>query len=405
MKSKLLKYIGPGPLVAAAFIGPGTVTVCTLAGVKFGYTLLWALMLSIIATIVLQEMAARIGITTQKGLPEVIKETIKNPIVKTLAIGLIILAIVFGNAAYQAGNISGAVIGIKAFGSINLFENFTPYTLLTGLIAWALLMSGNYKRVQQIMVAIVIVMSSVFMVTAIMSKPKLNELLNGFTPMANSDNIMTIVALIGTTVVPYNLFMHAALVSKKWHSTEQIKYARVDTLIAVILGGLVSMAIVVTGALGQAKDVQNVLDLAKSLEPILGSIATYFIGSGLFAAGITSAITAPLAGALVICGCFGWDNNLNSKPMRIAFSTILFLGVLFASLGIKPVQLITLAQLANGILLPFLSTFIIWLINKKSLMGKYTNNWIWNIVSIGIWVITWVLGIKSIIKVFEVWSS
>lgn len=223
--------------------------------------------------------------------------------------------------------------------------------------------------------------------------------------MANSDNIMTIVALIGTTVVPYNLFMHAALVSKKWHSTEQIKYARVDTLIAVILGGLVSMAIVVTGALGQAKDVQNVLDLAKSLEPILGSIATYFIGSGLFAAGITSAITAPLAGALVICGCFGWDNNLNSKPMRIAFSTILFLGVLFASLGIKPVQLITLAQLANGILLPFLSTFIIWLINKKSLMGKYTNNWIWNIVSIGIWVITWVLGIKSIIKVFEVWSS
>ena len=107
------KNIGTGPLVAAAFIGPGTVTVCTLAGVGFGYALLWAMLLSIIATVVLQEMAARLGIISQKGLSEVIRSEIKNPIFKTLAVILILSAIVIGNAAYEAGNISGGVLGLE----------------------------------------------------------------------------------------------------------------------------------------------------------------------------------------------------------------------------------------------------------------------------------------------------
>lgn len=107
------KNIGPGPLVAAAFIGPGTVTVCTLAGVGFGFTLLWAMVLSIIATVVLQEMSARLGIITQKGLAEVILTEIHNPVFKVLTILLIFSAIVFGNAAYEAGNISGGVLGLE----------------------------------------------------------------------------------------------------------------------------------------------------------------------------------------------------------------------------------------------------------------------------------------------------
>ncbi|MBD8490525.1 Nramp family divalent metal transporter [Echinicola sp. CAU 1574] len=403
MKNSIRKYIGPGPLVAAAFIGPGTVTVCTLAGVNFGFDLLWALLLSVIATIVLQETAARIGLISQKGLTEIIRQEIGQPVARIISLVLVIMAIVIGNAAYEAGNIGGAVLGLEAFGTLPTFQlnsiNISPFPLITGLLAWGLLMSGSYKKVEQFMVMVVILMSLVFLITASMSQPKFNDLLTGFVPNINGENIMTIVALIGTTVVPYNLFLHTSLVAKKWNTPADLKYARVDTVISVVLGGLVSMAILITGTLGEASNIQSVLDLSKSVEPLLGASSPYFLGVGLFAAGITSSITAPLAGALVVCGCFGWSSELSSKEMRWTFSVILFLGIIFSSLGIKPVQLITIAQLANGILLPVLSTFILWVINRKQLMGNFKNSLRWNILTFAIWIITWVLGIKSIISV------
>ena len=408
LKNRLSKYIGPGPLVAAAFIGPGTVTVCTLAGVNFGFELLWSLLLSIFGTMVLQEMAARIGLINQKGLPEIIRHEIQQPLIKFLSIGLIILAIVIGNAAYEAGNIGGAVLGLGAFGKLDALKlydgkiNLLP--LITGLIAWALLMSGSYKKLEQFMVLIVILMSLVFMATAFLSKPIISELFSGFIPSINGDNITTIVALIGTTVVPYNLFLHSSLAAKKWQLNAELKYARIDTFISVLIGGLVSMAILITGTLGTAEKVTSVLDLAKSVEPLMGNAAPYFLGIGLFAAGITSSITAPLAGGLVICGCFGWGNELSSKPMRWTISLILLLGIIFSSLGIRPIELITVAQLANGILLPFLSTFILWTINRKKIMGRFRNTFTWNVLSFGIWIITLILGFKSILSIINNWN-
>ena len=113
MIKNIFKNIGPGTLVAAAFIGPGTVTLCTLAGVNFGFNLLWAMVLSIVATILLQEMAARLGIISQKGLSEVIKSEIKNPIANKFIMLLILSAIVVGNASYEAGNISGGILGLE----------------------------------------------------------------------------------------------------------------------------------------------------------------------------------------------------------------------------------------------------------------------------------------------------
>ncbi len=396
--------MGPGTLVMAAFIGPGTVTVCTLAGVNFGYELIWALVLSIIATVLLQEMSARIGLINQKGLPEILRIELKQIWVKVPALILIILAIVLGNAAYEAGNIGGAVLGLEVFERLPLFTSFNPYPIIVGFLAWALLMSGSYKKVEAFMLVIVLMMSSVFLVTAIMSAPQLKLLISGLVPRINSENIITIGALIGTTVVPYNLFLHAALVTKKWTGSKDLKYAQIDTVMAVCLGGLVSIAILITGSLGSAERVNSVLDMARSLEPLLGKTAPYFLGIGLFAAGITSSITAPLAGALVICGCFGLNNELSSKPMRWTFSLIILLGVFFASLGIRPVELITVAQLTNGILLPVLSTFILWAANSRKLMNKYKNGVIWNILGFGIWIITWILGIKSIMSVLEKWQ-
>ena len=144
------KNIGPGPLVAAAFIGPGTVTVCTLAGVGFGYSLLWAMVLSIVATVVLQEMSARLGIITQKGLSEIIRTEIKNPILKGLTIVIILSAIVIGNAAYEAGNISGGVLGLQTLVGNPVLEigaiSLNLLSVIIGIIAFVLLYLGNYKN-------------------------------------------------------------------------------------------------------------------------------------------------------------------------------------------------------------------------------------------------------------------
>jgi NRAMP (natural resistance-associated macrophage protein)-like metal ion transporter len=397
------KYIGPGPIIAAAFIGPGTVTVCTLAGVNFGFDLLWAMGLSIIATIVLQEMAARIGLVTQKGLASVISETLQKGILRYFSIFLVMTAIVLGNAAYEAGNISGGALGAELFVQAPILSlgqlQINTLNLIIGLLALILLLTGSYKTITNYLTGLVILMSIAFLGTAIWSKPDFLELISGFQPTVNAENIFTIVALIGTTVVPYNLFLHSSLVSQKWNSIEDLKYIRVDTLIAVVLGGLVSMAIIITAKAGSATEVNSAVDLAIGLEPLMGKMAKYFMAFGLFAAGITSAITAPLAGSLVVAGSFGLSTDLKSLPMRISIVGILGLGLVFSSLGIKPIQLILFAQLANGVLLPLLSGYILWLVNKKSVMGTYTNRVWMNVLAFAIWLITLLLGGMSVWKV------
>jgi len=150
MKLQVKKYFGPSTLVTAAFIGPGTVTVCTLAGVNSGYTLLWALLFSVIATIVLQEMTARLGLITQKGFGEAIRSELQNPLLRIFGITLVLGAIVIGNAAYEGGNISGAVLGWnEVLPSLNISIEeleIRLVPLIIGGIAFWLLYSGNFKR-------------------------------------------------------------------------------------------------------------------------------------------------------------------------------------------------------------------------------------------------------------------
>ena len=400
------KNIGPGPLVAAAFIGPGTVTLCTIAGVNFGYALLWAMVMSVVATIVLQEMSARLGIISQKGLSEIIRTEIKNPIVKTLAIVLILSAIVVGNAAYEAGNISGGVLGLEAVLGHNALElgsvSINYFSIAIGLVAFVLLYIGNYKVLEKALVSLVILMSIAFLITAILTKPDITEIFKGvFTPRFPEDSILTIIGLIGTTVVPYNLFLHASLVKEKWNKESDLKYARKDTVVAIVLGGMVSMCIIISASAIQTQDVTNAADLAKGLEPLFGSFSKYFLAIGLFAAGITSAITAPLAAAYVASGCLGWSSNMKTKRFRAVWMFILFAGVISSSSGIKSIEIIKFAQVANGILLPVIAGFLIWIMNKSSVLGKHRNNLKQNIFGLIILSITVFLGLKSIAKVFE----
>jgi Mn2+/Fe2+ NRAMP family transporter len=392
----MFKKLGPGVLVAAAFIGPGTVTACTLAGAKFGYTLLWAMLLSIIATIVLQEMAARLGIISQQGLADVIKLELKIPWIKYIVITIILAAIVIGNAAYEGGNIGGATLGLEAIFGME-YSKFYPF--MVGFIAFVLLYFGSYKVLEKVLVSLVILMSLSFLITAIITNPSLDKILKGlFTPTVPDESILTIIALVGTTVVPYNLFLHASLVSEKW-SQRELKPARWDTVISIALGGIVSMGIMIAATTIPNKNITNVIDLAMGLEPLYGSAAKYCIGIGLFAAGITSAITAPLASAYVVNSCFGWKAKLTDWRFRLVWMLIIGLGVFFLSFGIKPIEIIKFAQIANGILLPIIAIFLVWVVNRKSVLGNYKNNLFQNILGILIIIITLILAIKTILTV------
>jgi len=406
MIKNIFKNIGPGTLVAAAFIGPGTVTLCTLAGVNFGFNLLWAMLLSIIATIVLQEMAARLGVISQKGLSEVIREEIKTPYVKQFVTILILSAVVVGNASYEAGNISGGVLGLESvlgkyslsFGTISI----NLISLFIGLIAFVLLYIGNYKFLEKALISLVLLMSVSFIATAIITKPNILEVLKGlFIPKFPERSILTIIGLVGTTVVPYNLFLHAALVKERWHKEQDLSLVRKDTIISIVLGGLVSMAIIISAAAIQTTDIANAADLAKGLAPLFGEFAKYFMALGLFAAGITSAITAPLAAAYVAKGCLGWSGGLKSEKFRFVWIVILFLGVLFSSIGIKPIEIIKFAQVANGMLLPVIAGVLLWIMNKRNVLGDFVNTKTQNILGLIILAISVFLGAKGILKVFN----
>ncbi|WP_299130931.1 Nramp family divalent metal transporter [uncultured Winogradskyella sp.] len=399
--------IGPGPLVAAAFIGPGTVTLCTVAGVNFGYALLWAMVLSVIATVILQEMAARLGIVSQKGLSQVIREELKNPILRGLAIVLILSAIVVGNAAYEAGNISGGALGLQTLlGNTpvnNLNSNIEVFPIFIGVVAFILLYLGNYRVLEKALVSLVILMSIAFITTAILTKPNVLELLKGMlVPKFPKKSILTVIGLVGTTVVPYNLFLHAALARTKWTSKDDLSLAKKDTIIAVVLGGLVSVCIIISASAITSKEISNASDLAMGLEPLFGVNAKYFLSIGLFAAGITSAITAPLAAAYVACGCLGWHPNLRSLKFRMVWMCILGLGVVFASIGFKSIEIIKFAQVANGLLLPIVAGFLLWIVNKHAVLGVYKNTKLQNSFGVLILLVTIFLGVKGILTVFKI---
>jgi Mn2+/Fe2+ NRAMP family transporter len=393
----MFKKIGPGVLVAAAFIGPGTVTACTLAGVEFGYELLWAMLLSVLATLVLQEMAARLGVITQNGLADAIKTELHIPWIRAIIVFVILGAIVVGNAAYEAGNIGGATLGLEAlFGQA--FMGYYPWIL--GALAFLLLYLGNYKTLEKVFITLVLLMSLSFVITAVITKPDITKIIRGmFTPSMPAGSLLTVIALVGTTVVPYNLFLHASLVSEKWKTKDGLKSARRDTFVSIALGGLVSMAIMVAATVIPGKNVKDVMDLAKGLEPLYGNSAKYFMGIGLFAAGITSAITAPLAAAYVANSCFGWKVGLKDLKFKLVWMTILAFGVLFHSFGIHPIEIIKFAQVANGILLPVIAIFLLWVVNRASVMGSFKNTLVQNIFGIAIIILSIVLGAKSIFKV------
>ena len=403
-----LPQLGPAILVTAAFIGPGTVITATLAGANYGYALLWALLFSVLASIILQEMTARLGIVTQQGLGENIRQACQNPTLRYVAIVLVLSAVVIGNSAYQSGNLSGASLGlISIFESMDISVPMAGVLLpiIIGVVAFFLLISGSYKVIEKALIVLVVLMSLAFITTFVLTKPDLLSLFSGlFTPVIPDGATLTVIALIGTTVVPYNLFLHAASVSKKWQSPSQLKEARQDLMISIPIGGLISIAIVSTAAtafFGQQVSITSAADIAPSLQPLFGDKASIFVGVGLFASGISSAVTAPLAAAFALSGVLNLNKDLQSTSFKSIWIIVLCLGVLGASLGYKPISIIWFAQVANGILLPIVTVFLLWIMNSD-MLGSYKNTRWQNMLGLLVVGVSILLSGRSLLSAFGV---
>lgn len=391
-----MRRFGPGFLVAAAFIGPGTVTTASLAGAAHGFTLAWAVLAAIAATLVLQEMAGRLGAVAGMDLGQALRASVGLP-----AVILALAAITFGNAAYQSGNLTGASLGIEAL----LGGSRALWVVVCALAAAALLASGAYRIVERALIGLVAVMSIVFVGTAALIGPELIAAAPALRPGVPPGAGLTVLALVGTTVVPYNLFLHSAAAREKWRdlpTADALRFARRDSAVAILLGGVVTLAVLVTAVplYLAAITPTGVADLAGQLEPLLGPGAKWLFAVGLFAAGLTSAITAPLAAAWATCGLLGWPTDLRNTRFRLVWAVVILVGAGFAATGARPLQAILLAQAANGLLLPVIAVFLMWVMNRRVLLGDARNGWLANTGGAIVTVFSIFLGISIIYRAF-----
>ena len=394
----MLRNFGPGLLVAAAFIGPGTIVTASRAGASYGTALLWAVVFSAVATAVLQEMAARVGLVTRKGLSEAIRESFSRPVLRFLSLGLVAVAITLGNAAYETGNLLGASLGLEILSGVS--PRF--WAVAIAVAAVALLLSGAYRVIQRVLIGLVVLMSFVFLVTAFLVEPSFAELGRGLVPSVPDGSLLTIVALIGTTVVPYNLFLHASTVQEKWPAAmktdEALAQSRLDTTLSVGLGGLVTVAILVNAT--PFDDAASLSAIASQLEPVLGDWAGAFFGFGLFAAGLTSSITAPLAAGYAMSGVLGWERSLKSPGFRAVVAFVVLTGLVLALIGGSPTEAIVIAQAANGLLLPLIAIFLIVVVNDRALMGAFRNRPLQNLLGVLVVLVVTGLGLYQLLRVF-----
>lgn len=378
------KTLGPGLIVMAAFMGPGSVTTASVAGADYGFVVLWSVVFATVATIILQEMSARLGIVSRQGLGEALRSTFTHPLIKYPVIVLVILAIGVGGFSFATGNVTGSSQGMTILTGI-------PYEItivVTVIIVAALLFMGRYKILERVLVTLVIVMSVTFLVTAIIVQPDVGEILKGLVvPSVPAGSLITLIGLIGSAVVPYNLFLHATTVQRKWPESiptaRALSESRFDTSVSISIGGLITAAIMATAASAfytRGAGIDNAVEMSQQLEPVLGPAAESFFGLGFMAAGLTSAITAPLAAAYAVSGVLGWSNDPRGWRFRSLWMIVLAGGMIMAMTGVEPVSLIIVTQYAAGLSLPVLAVFLIVVMNRKKTLGKFTNGVLSNVL-------------------------
>ncbi|MCD6201186.1 MAG: Nramp family divalent metal transporter [Bacteroidales bacterium] len=381
-------------VISAAFIGPGTVTTAAKAGTVFQYQLLWALLFSTIACIVLQEAAARLTLASGLNLGEAIRRRYKDTSLFVWVVVLVVGAIILGSAAYETGNILGALAGIRF---IATGPSWLWVLLIAGFAA-VMLSRRSVRGVANVLGTLVAVMGMAFFITAVAVKPQPVLLLKGMIlpkiPSGSGAGLL-VLGLIGTTVVPYNLFLGSGMAGEK----QSLKEMRFGLSVAVILGGLISMAVLVVGTAVQGTFSYE--GLVAVLRAGTGRWAVIIFGIGMLAAGFTSAVTAPLASAITAKSLLYEKDRLRRGEGKHGFVltwlAVLLTGVAFGLADVKPVPVIILAQALNGLVLPLITLFLFKVINDSSLMGEHKNsrganllmflvNWV--TLTLGLWQLT-----------------
>jgi len=366
-------------VISAAFIGPGSVTACAMAGSRYGLELLWVLTFATFGTVWLQEAASRITITTGSDLGQVIRQSYTGKTGVWVAWALF-LAIFLGCAAYQAGNILGAVAGLALLTGVP----GTYLTVVVGLVCVALLWVGSTQHLANFLGLIVFAMGGAFVYVAFGAPVTPVALAKALAvPSLPSGSLLLVNGLIGTTIVPYNLFFGSSI-----SPNQSLSDMRLGIWVAVILGGIISVVLLLAGLLipGDFSYPHMATVLAGSLGPWAGSLFAF----GLFAAGFASSLTAPLAAAITAKSLLGVPKN--SLQFRLIWLAVLATGVGFGLANATPIPVIVAVQAINGILLPFVTVFLFVAVNNRKLLGHHVNSLSQNIAMASVVLVTAVLG-------------
>jgi Mn2+/Fe2+ NRAMP family transporter len=379
----LLAILGPGFITANVDNDPGGILTYSQAGAKYGYALLWTLIPTTIALIVVQEMAARMGAVTGKGLSDLIREEfgLRMTFFTMTVLGLAD----FGNIAAEfAGLASGTeIFGVSKYISVPI----------GAAVVWLVIVRGSYKPVERVLILFSLIYFT-YPVSAYLGHPDWKLALHDtIVPQFSSDPgyLMMIVGLIGTTITPWMQFYLQASIVEKGVSKRDYHLSRADVVLGCIVTDVIAFFIVVACAAtifkASPREITDVGEAAKALAPFAGQFASLLFAVGLVNASLLSAAILPLATAYNICEGLGFESGVDKrfKEAPIFYGLYTLLIVCGAGVVLIPkmplLKLILLSQVANGMLLPFVLIFMMLLINKPRVMGEYCNSWLGNAIA------------------------
>jgi NRAMP (natural resistance-associated macrophage protein)-like metal ion transporter len=388
----LLSVIGPGIITAAVDNDPGGITTYSVAGSHYGYLLLWTIIPIIIALILIQEMAARMGIVTGKGLADLIRENFG--LRATFYVMLILVVVNFGNVLSEFAGIAaaGEIFGIARY-------------ILVPICAigiWLLVVYGNYKVVERVFLIASIVYVS-YIISGILARPPWgNVVVQLVTPhmVWKADYFIIIMGLIGTTIAPWMMFYLQSSIVEKGLKTSDLKYSKVDVISGSVVTGIVAFFIIVACAITLYANnipVNTAEEAARALFPLAGVYAAALFAFGLFNAGVFSAAILPLSTAYSVCEGLGWESGVNKrfKEAPQFYFLITFLIAVGAGIILLPnmplIKIMLISQVLNGILLPIILVYMLRLSSNKKLMGEHSNSKAFNIFTWGICILIIIL--------------
>jgi len=371
----LFAIIGPGFITANVDNDPGGILTYSQAGAKYGYTLLWTLVPTTIALIVVQEMAARMGAITGKGLSDLIREEFG---LRMTFFTMVVLGLAdFGNIASE---FAGIASGMGIFG----ISKYIAVPIGAALV-WSVIVMGSYKPVERVLLILSMIYFA-YPFSAFLARPNWGEALrNTVIPQFNSDPgyLVMIVGLIGTTITPWMQFYLQASIVEKGISKRNYGLSRLDVIFGCIVTDVIAFFIVVACAAtiyhSQHREIGDVADAARALAPFAGKFAAVLFAVGLVNASLMSAAILPLATAYNICEGLGFESGIDRRFRQAKVFYGLYTGLIICGAGfvltprLPLLKVILISQVANGILLPFVLAFMLILINRERLMGEYRN--------------------------------